>query len=96
MRTHVLKSWPEFFERVLEGTKTFELRRNDRDFQVGDVLLLREWIPPAVRCKPGGAIVAGSYTGREIYARVVYSLAHADGLDLGFVILGIVVDTVTP
>lgn len=42
---HELKLSTEFFGRVQSGQKTFEIRKNDRDFQVGDVLILREWDP---------------------------------------------------
>lgn len=43
MRYHELKTISPFFEDVANGTKTFEIRRNDRDFQAGDVLILRQW-----------------------------------------------------
>ena len=38
--THVLKIEPQFLNDILDGTKTFEIRKNDRDFHVGDVLRL--------------------------------------------------------
>ena len=64
--THELKTWPEFFEQTRNGRKKFELRRNDRDFRVGDQLLLKEWIPgPSVDKQRG-------YTGRELRVRVDY------------------------
>lgn len=43
MRKHVLKSWLAFFQPIFDGTRTHELRLNDRDFKVGDVCELREF-----------------------------------------------------
>jgi hypothetical protein len=46
---HTLKSWPQFFEAILGGSKTHDLRRaDDRDFRVGDSILLREFPPEIV------------------------------------------------
>jgi len=42
---HELKTWPKYFHQILIGNKTFEARKNDRDFKVGDELILREWDP---------------------------------------------------
>lgn len=39
--THELKTLPPFFEKVVSGEKTFEVRVNDRDYQAGDFLLLK-------------------------------------------------------
>lgn len=45
-QTHELKIWPEHFETVISGQKTVELQREDNcHFEVGDVLVLREWDP---------------------------------------------------
>ncbi len=44
-KIHALKTWPEPFEAVRAGRKTFEYRLNDRDFQVGDCLVLQEYNP---------------------------------------------------
>ena len=38
--THTLKTWPQYFDAVKRGEKTFEVRRNDRGFQEGDIVLL--------------------------------------------------------
>jgi hypothetical protein len=40
---HILKCWPRYFCELVAGTKTAEVRNNDRDFRAGDYLLLREY-----------------------------------------------------
>lgn len=40
---HELKTINPFFQKLAEGKKTFELRKNDRDFKIGDVLFLKEY-----------------------------------------------------
>lgn len=62
---HDLKIWSRFFEAIQDGSKTFEIRKNDRGFLVGDQLLLREWLPDTEE-----------YSGREIRARVTYLVAE--------------------
>lgn len=42
---HELKIWPQYYCRVADGTKTFEVRENDRGFQPGDTVILKEWDP---------------------------------------------------
>lgn len=37
---HELKTWLPYFDAIVDGTKLFEVRKNDRDFQVGDCLRL--------------------------------------------------------
>lgn len=45
---HSLKIWPQYYARVKDGTKTFEIRENDRGFQRGDIVELLEWDPEPV------------------------------------------------
>jgi len=43
---HELKTLPVYFEAVLRGEKSFEIRDNsDRGFQKGDTVILREYDP---------------------------------------------------
>ena len=64
---HELKTWPVYFEPTLDGRKTFEYRLDDRGFQEGDELLLKEWDPD-----PQDMMKKGKYTGRELLVRVGY------------------------
>ncbi len=45
MKVHELKTWPVPFQQVMDGRKTHEFRKNDRDFKVGDTLLLKLYEP---------------------------------------------------
>jgi hypothetical protein len=45
MATHTFKTTQPYFQQILDGTKTAELRENDRNYQVGDTLILQEYDP---------------------------------------------------
>lgn len=45
---HKLKIWPQFYCRVEDGSKTFEVRNNDRGYQPGDTVELHEYDPTIV------------------------------------------------
>lgn len=45
---HELKIWPQYYCRVADGSKTFEVRDNDRGFQSGDTVVLKEWDPEPI------------------------------------------------
>lgn len=77
MNKHRLKTLPEFFYALHSNAKTFELRRNDRDFRVGDLLYLERWTP------------MGGFTGSVIIKRVSYVLEDFEGLLPGYCILGL-------
>ena len=40
---HSVKCYPEFFSSLKDGTKTFEVRKNDRPYAVGDFLAVNEY-----------------------------------------------------
>lgn len=68
---HELKIWPGFFVEVMAGRKTHEVRKADRDFQIGDTLWLREWQSATAGLHNGEwKTEPERYTGREIRARV--------------------------
>ena len=78
LMTHYLKILPEYFGAIRCGVKTFELRRNDRNYQPGDTLVLQEWT------------LEGGYTGRELTRYVPYVLCGpALGLDPDWCILSL-------
>lgn len=68
--THELKTWPEPFQAVLDGRKRHEIRKNDRNFKVGDGLLLKEWLP-----------VEQKYSGREL-STVITFISSGESLGL--------------
>lgn len=90
-QTHYLKTLPVYFDAVQRGDKTFEIRKNDRDFQTGDMLVLLEHQPP-VAALPGVITVAVPSALRELTARVSYVFHDTFGgygLERGYVILGL-------
>ncbi len=45
MQEHHVRSWPKFFEPISLGQRAHELRRNDRNYEVGDIVHLHEYLP---------------------------------------------------
>jgi len=45
MLIHELKCWPEFYDAMASGAKTFDIRKDDRPYAVGDLLAMRWWDP---------------------------------------------------
>lgn len=79
MQIHELKISPKYFKDVKSRNKNFEIRKDDRDFKVGDFITLKEY-------------ENGQYTGREIKnILIIYILRDATeyGLMDGYCILGL-------
>ncbi|WP_082713741.1 DUF3850 domain-containing protein [Sporosarcina koreensis] len=74
LRVHNLKIMPEYFKAVASKAKRFEIRKNDRDYKIGDGLLLREYKDD-------------EYTGNEISAVITYMTDYAQ--KKGYVVMGI-------
>jgi hypothetical protein len=77
VKVHALKTDPLFFRPIAAGDKTFELRVNDRDYKVGDFVVLREFIWRRQQ-------YSGSYTVRQI--AYILKGAFQEGLGKGWVI----------
>jgi len=77
LKEHELKTWPAFYQAMLDGDKPFEARFNDRAYQKGDVLYLREWDPDTKQ-----------YTGRNCRKLVTYVLSGW-GVQAGHVVMGL-------
>ena len=76
MKTHYLKTKNPYYNDIINNNKNFELRKDDRDFQVGDTLVLQEY--------------DNKLTGNQIIKTVVYKLKGGIfGLDKSYCILGL-------
>lgn len=78
VKHHDIKILPQFFEDTSCGRKSFELRKDDRDYQIGDTVTMHEWTPDA------------GYTGRQLMITIIYVLRGCPeyGLMDGYCILG--------
>jgi len=78
-KTHFLKTWVEYYQTILDGRKNFELIKNDRDFNEGDILVLQEFDH-----------LSGKFTDREMERKVGYILHGGSfGLEKGFCIMAL-------
>lgn len=75
MSVHDLKITQEYFLAKLQGIKPFEVRINDREYEIGDILVLHELNEDM------------EYTGRTITQSVNYKFENPDYLRQGYVIL---------
>lgn len=76
--THALKCWPDYFRPLALGLKTFEWRKNDRAYKVGDILVLREYDPDR-----------DFYSGDSVTRRVTFVMGDAFEMPTGYVVLGL-------
>lgn len=73
---HAVKQAPEYFEDVINGRKTFEVRENDRDYREGDLLALNEY-------------GENGYTGRCCLVKIDYILNDEKYCRDGYVTMSI-------
>ena len=81
MKIHELKTIQPYFDRVWIGDKTFEIRKNDRDFQAGDKVILKEYDS-----------VSKTYTKKEIIGYITYVLYNYEALENGYCIFSFKID----
>lgn len=80
---HDLKTWLPYFDAIIDGSKPFEVRKNDRDYKVGDTLRLIPFDP-----EKGRAV--RRFGMRHCDKDVTYVLAGGQfGIDPGYVVLGL-------
>ncbi len=78
MKTHYIKIDAMWWERIVDGDKTCEVRRNDRDYQAGDKLVF-DVLPsdnnifpaPPVTMQKGAIVITHVYSGRGMQAGYV-------------------------
>lgn len=75
---HELKILPHYFADVISGKKSFEVRKNDRPFNKGDLLALNEYDGDSK-----------AYTGNSCLVYVDYTLDDPEFVKCGMVIMAI-------
>ena len=84
MTTHTLKIQKQYADAVLNGTKTFEIRKNDRNFKVGDKIVFE------VLANEGYDVRAAERHPRNgAFYRIGYILDDFEGLAQKYVALAI-------
>lgn len=76
MKNHQLKTHNHIFQDVWDRNKTFEVRFDDRDFQVGDTVTLLDYNPNK-----------DTYNPRTIHAEISYKLHGSYGVKKGYCVL---------
>ena len=75
---HELKCATEYFKEVIAGKKSFEVRKNDRPYMVGDMLALNEYDTKEI-----------AYTGASCVVYVDYILKGSDYCKDGYIIMSV-------
>lgn len=80
MKEHIVKSETDYFSQLWRGQRAFEVRRNDRGYAVGDIIVFQEYDR-----------VNGAYSDREERRRISFILPADTRLGLmpGYCVLGL-------
>ncbi len=76
-KSHWLKIAPQYLEAHKKGLKSFEIRRNDRNYKIGNALVLQEWTE------------RGGFTGQNVVREITYITDFPDGLKPGYIVMGL-------
>lgn len=84
MNTHTLKVFIKYADAIMNGTKTFEIRKNDRGYKVGDKIVFN--------VVSEGGISTGAAAGHPLNGkayRIDYILDDFEGLAQKYVAMAI-------
>lgn len=73
IEVHRLRTLPIHYEAIVNRDKTAEIRISDRNFKIGDVIQLEEWLD--------------TYTGRMCWVLITHILEDFEGIERGFCML---------
>ncbi|WP_460293781.1 DUF3850 domain-containing protein [Clostridium tertium] len=88
MKMHELKILPQYFNDVKSEKKSFELRKNDRDFEIEDILILKEFNPHE-KYETMKDDVYSNFSGKKALRQIIYILTDIEGLNKDYAILGV-------
>lgn len=78
MTTHSIKTWMPFYQDILDGKKPFEFRKNDRNYSVGDEVVMHEYDDQLEE-----------FSGRQLYCTITYLLVGPNfGIPEGYCVFG--------
>ena len=90
MNVHFLKTDSGVFQQVAKGWKTFEIRKNDRDYQTLDLLILRETKYTGDAMRVDDDLFPLVYTGNTVVCKVTHvMMGPIYGLVEGWCIMSI-------
>ncbi len=70
---HYLKTINPYFLQVWNREKTFEFRKNDRNFKINDIVYLQEYFP-----------LIKYFSGSEIKVKIISILQDFEGIEKGY------------
>lgn len=89
--THVLKTHPHLFAAMKRGAKNFDVRKDDRAFQTGDILVIKYFDPDDESTKHPRPPMPEDKEREPMSFRITFVLRGGQfGIEAGYVVLGLV------